>query len=197
MLSLGFGRSARSLNQKGNSLYKKGMYADALSSYKQAQAIEPQNMVFDYNIGCAYYKGDSLKGAGDSFLKIISSCEDEDIKEKAYYNIGNTLFRGSELDAAIEAYKQALRLNPEDTDAKINLELALKAKEEQKQEGEGESKEGEEKSKEGKEKEEEQEQKFTEEESRALLNAIEEEEKKAKQKSQKATKGKIGILRDW
>src|SRR5207253_596361 len=35
------------------------------------------------------------------------------------------------LDGAVEAYKQALRLNPADMDAKWNLELALREREKQ------------------------------------------------------------------
>lgn len=211
IIALGLGRSARSLNQQGNSLYKKGLYMDALSRYKQAQVTDPQNMIFDYNIGCAYYKIDSLSHAADAFLRLISSSEDDETREKSYFNLANTLFRCRELDASIEAYKQALRINPEDMDAKINLEFAQKTKEEQKQEEkEGEKKqEEEEKAEEKKEskgeeerKKEEakagQEQKLSEEEAKSLLNAIEEEEKKAKQQSQKSQQqGRVGVLRDW
>lgn len=196
------GRSARSLNRQGNSLYYKEMYTEALVKYKQAQATDPKNMIFDYNIGCASYKNDSLKVAANAFLKLISSYEKIEVKEKSYFNLGNTLFKGGELDAAIEAYKQVLRLNPNDIDAKINLELAQKTKEKQVKENQekNEEYEGEkdgdkqEKQEQGKD---EQEQKFSEEEAKSLLKAVEEEEKKTKEKSQKTRQEKAGVLRDW
>jgi hypothetical protein len=43
---------------------------------------------------------------------------------KAYYNIGNSFFKQDKLQESIEAYKKALDINPNDRDAKYNLELA-------------------------------------------------------------------------
>lgn len=207
--------SARSLNRSGNSFYKKGKYVEALTKYEQAQAIDPKNMLFDYNIGCASYKSDSLAAAASSFLKAISSMEREDTKEKAYYNFGNALFKGGKLDGAIESYKQALRLNPQDIDAKINLELAQKIKEEKQKEKKNDQnqnkkekgeknkkkqnkKEGEKNREKAKnEKKEEQNQKLSKEEAKNLLKAVEEEEKKAKKNAQKTRGGKVRVLKDW
>ena len=49
----------------------------------------------------------------------------------AMYNIGNTAFKGGQLDPAIKAYTAALVLNPGDKQAKQNLEFCLKKKQEQ------------------------------------------------------------------
>lgn len=57
----------------------------------------------------------------------------EDLRPSALYNLGNAHLAGGDAAAAVEAYKQALRLEPGDTDAKFNLELALRALEKQKQ----------------------------------------------------------------
>ena len=70
----------------------------------------------------------------------MSAQKDPDTRERTHYNLGNRYLedgRASEdpearirlLDAAAEAYRQALRLNPGDYDAKWNLELALHEKE--------------------------------------------------------------------
>jgi Ca-activated chloride channel family protein len=51
----------------------------------------------------------------------------------AAYNLGNARYRQQEFQDAVEAYERALREAPEDRDAKRNLELALRALEQQQQ----------------------------------------------------------------
>jgi len=48
-----------------------------------------------------------------------------ELRQFAHYNLGNTHFSQTEWEAAVEAYKEALRLEPDDLNAKYNLELAL------------------------------------------------------------------------
>jgi len=51
----------------------------------------------------------------------------------ASYNAGNAALAGQQIDAAIEAYKSALRLTPGDMQAKFNLAYAQKLKRQQEQ----------------------------------------------------------------
>lgn len=55
------------------------------------------------------------------------------------YNLGNALAQQGELDAAIDAYRQVLELDPDNDDAQYNLELveALKQQQEQQQQSQG------------------------------------------------------------
>ena len=53
------------------------------------------------------------------------------VKSDVHYNIGNVQFQDGKIDRAIESYKSCLRLNPDDLDAKHNLEVALKQKRKQ------------------------------------------------------------------
>jgi hypothetical protein len=48
------------------------------------------------------------------------------MKNYIQYNISNCLYKKQQLQESIEGYKQTLRGNPDDRDARINLELALK-----------------------------------------------------------------------
>ena len=41
-----------------------------------------------------------------------------------YYNLGNTMFESKKYQESVDAYKNALRNNPGDMDAKHNLQLA-------------------------------------------------------------------------
>ena len=45
------------------------------------------------------------------------------IKSKAYYNLGNTSYKINKKEEAIAYYRKALELNPNDKDAKYNYEL--------------------------------------------------------------------------
>ena len=58
----------------------------------------------------------------------LSRAQSKELKAKAWYNFGNTQYRLGQFDKAIEAYRNALNLNPNDLDAKYNLELLQKKK---------------------------------------------------------------------
>ena len=62
----------------------------------------------------------------------------EDLKNNAsansFYNQGNALAQSGQLQEALEAYKKAIKLNPDDGDTKYNKDLVEKALEQQKQE---------------------------------------------------------------
>jgi Ca-activated chloride channel family protein len=51
----------------------------------------------------------------------------------SYYNLGNSMFRAGDMRSAVEAYKKSLLIDPDDEDAKHNLEYALRMIEEQQQ----------------------------------------------------------------
>ena len=58
---------------------------------------------------------------------------DRDIAEMTYYNLGNMAFNDEQYDQSIECYKSALRIDPDNMDARENLRLAQLKKQEQEQ----------------------------------------------------------------
>jgi Ca-activated chloride channel homolog len=74
----------------------------------------------------AHYKS----GAFDKALENLKN----NSSANSYYNQGNALAQSGQLKEALDAYKQALKLNPNDEDTKYNKELVEKALEQQKQE---------------------------------------------------------------
>jgi len=136
----GFG-GAWGLVREGNKLFAEGQFDQALTRYTDAQLEEPDNPSLQYNIGTVLYKQKKYKEAVESFQKVAATANESDLKEKALYNMGNAYFRQAEsagdielLSKAVDAYTEALKLDPNDTDAKYNLEVVRRMLELKKQE---------------------------------------------------------------
>ena len=64
---------------------------------------------------------------------LAATTSDQDLASRAYYNLGNIAFEKEQYDQSIEMYKNCLRRNPNDDDARENLRLAQKKKQQQEQ----------------------------------------------------------------
>lgn len=133
LLTLGFivgplfaacGDAAYSLNHKANQYYAQGDYAQANENYRRVQVERPDLPQISYNLGNTLHRqGDYAKAVEETRRALFSN--DEFILARAYYSLGNHYFRMNRLDEARTAYKNALIHNPNDTDAKFNLEVVL------------------------------------------------------------------------
>ena len=85
--------------------------------------------------GAAQYKSEDYAGAADSFNIGVEQTASSDSK----YNLGNALAKLGDYDTAIQAYDEALALNPDNEDAAFNKEMIEKLLEsEQSQNNQGE-----------------------------------------------------------
>ncbi|MBI3005938.1 MAG: VWA domain-containing protein [Ignavibacteriales bacterium] len=126
-------QTVRSHVNDGNKSFGKRNYTDAEVAYKKALEKDPKSREAQFNLGDAYYKQERFDEAGRQFnTSAIAMGSDVD-RAQTYYNLGNSLFRASKIKESIEAYKQSLRLNPNDDDARYNLELARKRSQDQQQ----------------------------------------------------------------
>jgi len=116
--------STRSKINDGNKLYQKGDYDKALEKYGEAQISDPYNAVVPFNMGDADYKLEKFDEAASELNKAAGS-KNKYIAANAYYNLGNAAVRQNKPDEAVKYYKKALTLNPDDQDAKYNLEYML------------------------------------------------------------------------
>jgi len=143
---------------KGNDAYEKENFPKAEEEYLRAIEANPNSVKGHYNRGNAIYQSvkpdddpevlkQRLDKAAESYLSAIENADDNNTKSKAYHNLGNTYVGKTEFDKGVEAYKNALRLNPKDMDTKANLQYALRQlqqqQEQEQQKGEGEGEEGE------------------------------------------------------
>ncbi|MXX77623.1 MAG: tetratricopeptide repeat protein, partial [Gemmatimonadales bacterium] len=91
--------------------------------------------------GNALYQGENYEPALESFRAAVES-GDPELAAAAWYNLGNTLYRQGALPESLEAFKQALRADPADADAKHNLERVLEQMQEQEQQQQQEQQQG-------------------------------------------------------
>ncbi len=137
---LGLG-GAYGLVKEGNELFSREKYGEALVKYTDAQLASPDDPRLHYNIGTVLHKQKKYDRATDSFRKVISTADDDSLKQKAWYNLGNSYFNRAAsagdvelLKKAVDSYTEALKLDPNDKDAKYNLEVARKMLEMKKKE---------------------------------------------------------------
>jgi len=131
----GCGSSAEKLNNRGNEAFAAQDYDGALTAYNQAQEQSPKLAEPHYNSANTHYRQGAYDQAQQQIeLALVSEQAQAGLDQNTYYNLGNTLYQAQQYEAAIEAYKEALRLNPGDLEAKQNLELALRQLQQQQQE---------------------------------------------------------------
>jgi Ca-activated chloride channel family protein len=117
----------------GLDAYEKGDYESALEAFMDAQLDDPERSEILYNIGNAYYKLGDFDAAYRNYQQALKS-EKENLKQKAFYNLGNANYRKGALEDAVKSYTAALEIDPDDAQARQNLEFVKKRIEQQKTE---------------------------------------------------------------
>jgi tetratricopeptide (TPR) repeat protein len=120
-----FCQAGDSYIRNGNDLYKQEQYNRAANEYAKALEKDPNNVIAKFNQATAIYKQDQKVDAAKMYSGIINSTDKKDILAKTYYNKGVILSQQKNIEESIEAYKNALRNDPSDKDARENLQKAL------------------------------------------------------------------------
>ena len=116
--------------EQGNAALQAGKAEDALAHYDKAAAKLPAEAGVHLDRGSALYALSRFDEAGKEFLRATEG-QDEGLKATAFRNLGNALSKQEKHKEAVEAYKRALALRPDDKAAKWNLEIALKKQKEE------------------------------------------------------------------
>jgi len=109
--------------EEGESLYGEEKYDESLSVFIDTQIEAPVDNKVKYNIASSHYKMKNYEEAVKGYLDVAATVRDAQIEEIALYNIGNAMYRQGKLQEAVEYFKKALELDPEDKDAQHNLEF--------------------------------------------------------------------------
>lgn len=129
--------------ERGNRLYREGRYEEAIAAYQRVVEAGDASAQVHYNLGTALLAVGRFPDAEQHFQRALGAVDPE-LRQHTFYNLGNRFLtegraevdvarQGELLDAAIEAYRRSLRIEPDDVDAKWNLELALRDREENEQ----------------------------------------------------------------
>ncbi|MBS2023696.1 MAG: tetratricopeptide repeat protein [Deltaproteobacteria bacterium] len=119
---------------RGNQLAAENNPTGALEAYDSAEKKLPQNSESSaelaFNRSAALLKGEATE-APKALEQAMRAQEsgDQSLRAKAAYNAALALEQAGKTDEALQAYGQALRLDPDDVDSKVNLELLLQQKE--------------------------------------------------------------------
>ena len=111
---------------KGNEEFAEKKYADAEANYRISQSKFKKKAVSSYNLGTSIYKQNQHSEAKYQFAKAIQDAKTKPEKHKAFHNLGNVLMKEKEYQGAVDAYKNALRNNPNDEETRYNYALAKK-----------------------------------------------------------------------
>jgi Ca-activated chloride channel family protein len=175
--------------QQGNNFYRQQQYDKAESEYETALQNSPNNKIAKFNLANSLIKQDK-KAEADKLLAQLNVNENKTgTRPKATYNQGVLLTQQKKLEESIEAYKETLRLDPNDKEARENLQKALlelkkknppkkqeKKKEEQKQQPKP---------------------KISPKEAEQQLKLLEQKEKQVQERMQKNSRTGNSLPKDW
>ena len=120
--------------REGNKQFRMGDFAKAEVSYRKAVEKNPKNPQAAFNLGNALMAQKKDSTAVQQFEQSARMETNPLRKSAAYHNTGVICQTHKMYDEAIEAYKNALRNNPNDDETRYNLVLCkhLKKKQDQK-----------------------------------------------------------------
>lgn len=214
--------------RRGNKLFEKENFTEAEVKYRKALEKNPFSQKSSFNLGDAHYMQKNYDEALKQFTGIAKNVGvDSKLRSSSWYNSGNVMLEQKKYQESIDHFKDALRLNPKDEEARYNLEYARQMlkkqqqdqkqdqnqdqKQDQKQDQqqnqdkkEQEKKENEQKQNQEQNKDQKQEQKpqpneISKQEAQRMLEAMKNSEQKTMEslKNKKAVQGASGIIKDW
>ena len=123
----------KDLLKQGNRMYKRAEYDRADSLYAQAVALDTTYATGWYNLGNSLYLGGDAAQAQAAWMKSLFNTPQDDQRAPVLYNLGGVEMDKKNYAEAIKLYKDALRRDPSDEEARYNLALAQQLLKDQQQ----------------------------------------------------------------
>ncbi len=156
-------KEERKAVRAGNKAYKDQLYGTAEAEYDKAIKVNPSSKEASFNLANSYYKQQKWDDALAEYQHYLTlENEDPTKMSSAWSNVGNTYLKkkanekegqqpvmpgqmpGAQqkqgpdnLKLSMEAYKNALRLNPKDEETRYNLAVVQKMIKDKEEEGGG------------------------------------------------------------
>ena len=123
----------RKVIREGVKEYQAGNFSEAEVQFRKAADMNKESVEAGFNTGTALYGQEKYEETVEHYEPLLSQTSDPQVLSKVWHNMGNSLLEAQQYQPSIEAYKNSLRLNPEDMDTKYNLAYARKKLQEQQQ----------------------------------------------------------------
>ena len=107
---------------KGLNHYQNQEYEAAQEYYESVLGKRGNQAQAHFGRGSSAFQQGDLETAKYSFEQSLKA-DNEQLKSKAMYNLGNTFYQNQKTEEALAFYRKALELDPTDKDAKYNYEF--------------------------------------------------------------------------
>ncbi|MCK5243144.1 VWA domain-containing protein [bacterium] len=125
-------QASRKLINRGVEVYEKEDLVEAERVFNEAREERTGDALAEYNLGCAQLAQHKYDQAYSSFARALPYAKGTLLQDN-WYNLGYTAFyigikkgAAEKWQEALDGFKQVLLLNPQDDDARYNLELILR-----------------------------------------------------------------------
>ena len=180
-----FAQNKKSFLRDGNELYADSSYNEAEMQYRKSLEKDQDYFNASFNLADAVYKQERYEESSALFDALKDNAPTETDLAKVYHNLGNSLVKEQKLEEAIDAYKSALRINPNDKDTRHNLAITHQQKQQQEQENKDKNKENKDEQEQDKDGENKEEEKENKEQEKNQENKQQQEEKKESKPEEK------------
>ena len=114
----------RRIVRKGNRQYERANYDKSLENYSLALREDPNCFEAKFNTANVQMQKQLYNKAEQTLRKLAQDSTRTELERgDISYNLGNALFEQQKLQEALECYRNAMRMNPDDVDAKHNYLL--------------------------------------------------------------------------
>lgn len=118
--------SLNTLIFRGNRSFDKQKYGEATSTFSEAVKKNEKDFGAHYNLGNSLYKIKKYDEAIAEYQKAQKNTNNKDEKAASYYNEGNAHLQNGDGEKAVNAYKNALKFDPDNEAILKNLQIAKK-----------------------------------------------------------------------
>ena len=131
----------RNYIKEGNKMFSEKRYGDAEKSYRKALEANESSDIAKFNLATTFIRQTNVNDTTKNSLvqeaikmyENVGKSTDKKLAARALYDIGNIYYNRKDFAKSIDYYKQSLRANPDDDQARQNLRLAQKQLQNQQQ----------------------------------------------------------------
>ncbi len=168
---------------KGNDFYKNAEFDLAEKQYRLAVEQGNEVIIAQYNLANALLRQKKYKEATTVLQNMLQTNLLANTKSAVYYNQGVVYTKQKDLLSSIEAYKDALRIDPDDVQARENLQKALLELKKQQQDKNNQPKP--------------QPSKMSQKDAQNKLDQLQQKEKELQERLQKSNQKGNSLPKDW